>query len=128
MNLPKVIVEYPDGHNPKFAKVRFTEVKPDGHIHVCISDNDIDPPTLTEQKGYHTKHIPRGELGLFSKIKEEFLELEDGYEQNNPILVLCELSDIIGAIKYFAKNYNVTLGDLVKMSEATESAFLEGKR
>ena len=49
--------------------------------------------------GYHTKEIPKGELGQFSKIKEEFLEFEDAVNQGDLILQFCELSDMIGAIE-----------------------------
>jgi hypothetical protein len=78
--------------------------------------------------GYHTTKIPKGKLGEFSKIQEEFLELLDGYNQKNKILEICELADLIGSIKYYIKRYNLDLTDLIKMSEATESAFQSGER
>ena len=48
--------------------------------------------------GYHKKIIEKGILGEFSKVKEEFQELEDAYEQNNKVLIICELTDLVGAI------------------------------
>jgi hypothetical protein len=32
---------------------------------------------------YHLVEIPKGEIGEFSKIKEEFLEFEDAHNQKN---------------------------------------------
>lgn len=78
--------------------------------------------------GYHKRRIEKGELGHFSKIKEEFEELEDAYEQENSILQLCELSDLLGAIEEYLKNFNMELKDLKDFSDLTKSAFLEGKR
>lgn len=78
--------------------------------------------------GYHTREIQKGVLGEFSKIKEEFEELEDGVIQDVKPLIICELSDLIGAIEEYAKKYNLTLEDLIKFSNMTKSAFKEGKR
>lgn len=77
---------------------------------------------------YHKREITRGVLGEVSKIKEEFEELMDAYEQNSPVLEICELCDMIGAIEAYAKNFNLTLSDLIKMKEATTEAFKTGKR
>jgi len=78
--------------------------------------------------GYHTREIEKGVLGEFSKIKEEFEELEDGVNQDVKPLIICELSDLIGAIEEYAKKFNLTLEDLIKFSDMTKSAFKEGKR
>ena len=79
--------------------------------------------------GYHKRKIEKGELGEFSKIREEFEELEDAIEQENKILVLCELTDMIGAIEsYVSKNYNLQLSDLIKFSNSTKAAFKDGTR
>jgi phosphoribosyl-ATP pyrophosphohydrolase len=81
--------------------------------------------------GYHTKEIKKGVLGEFSKIEEEFEELKDAYGQNDNIMVLCECSDLIGAIKHFIENktkYSISLQDLIKFNEKTENAFKIGKR
>lgn len=77
---------------------------------------------------YHLKTIDKGVLGEFSKIEEEYLELEDAVEQQNNILILCELCDLIGAIEVYAAKYNLTLEDLIKMKNATKNAFLSGHR
>jgi len=78
--------------------------------------------------GYHLAKIPKGDFGEFSKIEEEFLELRDALDQNNPVMILCELSDLIGAIEAYAQQWNVSLYDLVRMKEATASAFADGSR
>ena len=64
--------------------------------------------------GYHLKHIPRGSLGDSSKIEEELHELQDAEEQGIKILMLCELSDLVGAIDaYLAKHFpEISLKDL----------------
>ena len=79
--------------------------------------------------GYHTHKIDKGVLGEFSKIEEEFEELKDAYQQNDPIMVLCECSDLIGAIKHYdKKKANISLEDLIKFNNKTEQAFKIGKR
>lgn len=79
--------------------------------------------------GYHTVQIDKGRLGCFSKIKEEFEELEDAVKQQDPVMILCECSDLIGAIKHYAKdNWNINLEDLIKFNNKTENAFKKGRR
>lgn len=79
--------------------------------------------------GYHNREIEKGVLGEFSKIKEEFEELEDAFEQSDKILQLCELTDLVGAIELYVENkFNLTLEDLKKFSDKTKSAFKENKR
>jgi phosphoribosyl-ATP pyrophosphohydrolase len=81
--------------------------------------------------GYHRNLIPKGVLGEFSKIEEEFCELKDAVEQNNKILVLCELADMVGAIEMFLQkqtNGSLNLKDVLTMKEATAAAFRQGER
>jgi len=78
--------------------------------------------------GYHKNKIEKGKLGEFSKIKEEFLETEDAFQQDNKIMLLLELSDMLGAIEDFLKKYNMDIEDLIKMKNATQSAFKDGTR
>lgn len=80
--------------------------------------------------GYHIRSIPRGEVGEVSKIIEEVLELEDAVEQGIRIMQLCELSDIILAIKRNLEKYHsgYTLDDLIQMADVTERAFSDGTR
>lgn len=79
--------------------------------------------------GYHKTKITKGILGEFSKINEEFEELTDANNQDNKVLIICELCDLIGAIEaYSTQNFNLSLDDLIKMKDATKSAFQDGKR
>jgi len=77
---------------------------------------------------YHVNKIPKGKLGEFSKIEEEFLELKDANEQNHNILQICELADLVGAIEEYAKKFNLTLDDVIKMKQSTKEAFENGDR
>lgn len=80
--------------------------------------------------GYHKRDIPRGEIGDVSKILEEVLELQDAIEQDVRIMQLCELSDIIQAIRLNLRKHHpgTTLDDLIKMADVTERAFADGTR
>lgn len=78
--------------------------------------------------GYHWKEIRKAEFGTVDKIREEYEELMDAYEQENPLMFLHEMSDMIGAMEAVALKYNVTLNDLIKMKEATQRAFKAGHR
>lgn len=78
--------------------------------------------------GYHKTKIKKGIYGEFSKIKEEYQELKDAYDQGDKILQLCELSDLIGAIEGYAKKWNISIQDIIDFSNKTQSAFREGKR
>jgi len=83
------------------------------------------------QAGYHLEEIPRGTYGEISKILEEAAELKDATEQANKLMVLIELSDLIGAIdgyldKYYGKS--MTIDNLITMAFATKRAFTSGYR
>lgn len=80
--------------------------------------------------GYHKANIKKGVLGESSKIQEELDELVDAEAQGAKIMALCELSDIIGAIRAYLekKHPDTTLDDLLCMSRLTESAFKDGHR
>lgn len=78
--------------------------------------------------GYHTNKIERGVFGEFSKIREEFLEAEDALQQDNKVMLLVELSDLIGAIEGYCAQHNISLDDLIIMKDATAKAFSDGTR
>jgi hypothetical protein len=79
--------------------------------------------------GYHKREIKKGVLGYFSKIREEFEELEDALEQDNPVMALVELSDMVGAIEaYTMKYHNIDIDQLLNMTRATQRAFKDGSR
>lgn len=80
--------------------------------------------------GYHLREIKRGVLGTSSKIREELEELEDAEEQGIKVMALVELADMIGAIDlYLEHNFaDITLQDLIRMSEVNQRAFKNGHR
>lgn len=80
--------------------------------------------------GYHELDIPQGEYGELSKVAEEFFEALDAEEQENPVMVLLELSDMVGAIDGYLERYHpsITLDDLIVMADATHDAFASGRR
>lgn len=78
--------------------------------------------------GYHKTKIQKGTYGEFSKIKEEFQELEDAVTQCDSILTICELTDMYGAIEEYIKQWNLEMDDLKEFSNKTKSAFKNGQR
>ena len=78
--------------------------------------------------GYHKIQIPKGTLGEFSKISEEYLELFDAVEQDNKILEICEMCDLVGAIEAYANKFNLTIEDIIRMKDANKRAFEDGTR
>jgi phosphoribosyl-ATP pyrophosphohydrolase len=81
--------------------------------------------------GYHKTKIKKGQVGKLSKIFEEVNELKDAKKQKSKIMVLHELSDILGAIDlYLKKDYKnkIKLKDLIKMNKITQRAFKNGYR
>ena len=40
----------------------------------------------------------------------------DAYNQNDPIMIICECSDIIGAIKHYVSKFNLTIDDLISFN------------
>lgn len=79
-------------------------------------------------RGYHLMNIPKGKLGEASKIFEEVEEFRDAIQQGNPIMQLVELSDLLGAIESYAKKFNMSINDLLTMSNVTKQAFRNGRR
>jgi hypothetical protein len=81
--------------------------------------------------GYHTNPIPKGVLGQFSKIKEEFNELEDAATQDIKLLILNELADLYGAMESYLERltrYSINMDDIKEMSNLTKKAFQDGYR
>lgn len=77
---------------------------------------------LSEKKKHHHFHkrdIPEGVFGDFSKIEEEFFEAKDAVEQDVKVMLLIELTDLLGAIRgYMDKNYpGIGFDGLVKMMQ-----------
>lgn len=83
-----------------------------------------------ETHGYHIRPIAQGVLGELSKIQEELSEALDAEEQDCQVMVLVELSDVVGAIELYLEKHhpNLKLEDLQKMSQITQRAFRSGRR
>lgn len=92
----------------------------------------INQPMNTQIKnpGYHLTAIPKGVLGESSKILEEVFEFIDAEKQGCRIMILIELSDMIGAVElYLKKNIpDIKISDLERMSAITQRAFMHGHR
>lgn len=75
--------------------------------------------------GYHTIFIEKGEYGEFSKVKEEFDELKDAFEnRKSNVLAICELSDLYGAMEAFAeKTLHISMSEVVKFAELTKEVY-----
>lgn len=86
--------------------------------------------TPNHKPGYHETEIERGEIGELSKIREELEEALDANEQGAELMVLLELSDLIGAIEAYLNRHHpsLTLRDLYKMARITKRAFTSGHR
>lgn len=66
---------------------------------------------------WHKSKIVKGELGELSKVQEELEEALDAEEQGQTLMLLFELSDIIGACGLVAAKHGMSLDDLVKFSK-----------
>jgi hypothetical protein len=64
--------------------------------------------------GYHLQTIKKGKLGTVSKIQEELDEAVDSLNQRVKIMLLVELSDLIGAVKLVAQNCGTTLEAILR--------------
>ena len=63
--------------------------------------------------GFHKRQIIKGCYGDLSKVREELEEAEDAQEQGQLLMLLLELSDIVGACEGVAKRHGHTLDDLL---------------
>lgn len=79
--------------------------------------------------GYHKNSITKGQVGDWTKIREEYEEFIDAVEDEDPILQLCEMADLIGAIAMYSRQrFGIGLEDVIKFSDKTAEAFQEGSR
>lgn len=80
--------------------------------------------------GYHKREIEKGTVGELSKIYEEVEELKDADDQNIELMVLLELSDLVGAVELYLNKHHgsISLEDLISMSRLTQKVFVEGFR
>ena len=66
---------------------------------------------------FHKAIIQKGIYGELSKIKEELDEAYDAESQNQDLMLLIELSDIIGAVEGVSKKYGSTLKQLIAFAK-----------
>jgi phosphoribosyl-ATP pyrophosphohydrolase len=66
---------------------------------------------------FHVDEIEKGVYGELSKIKEELQEAYDAEKQGVRLMLLIELSDIIGAVGGVAEKHGMSLDDLIKFAE-----------
>lgn len=80
--------------------------------------------------GYHINKIEKGTIGELSKIYEEVEEIKDAEQQGITIMLLVELSDMLGATQLYLEKHHPTISieDLLKMSDVTQRAFKSGGR
>lgn len=70
--------------------------------------------------------IPHGVSGEVSMVVQRTREIEDSQQQKNPILLLNDMANLVGAVKAFlkAKHPTLSITDLEKMYEATQAPHL----
>lgn len=72
--------------------------------------------------------IERGSYGEFSKVKEEFLELEEALNHgDNSIHVQIEIADLLGAVMGFAVKRGFDKYDLIQFMLMKERYFLDNE-
>ena len=74
---------------------------------------------------FHKKNITKGIYGELSKIQEELDEAFEAQEQNQELMLLIELSDIIGAVEGVSKKYGFTIEQLLQFSRLRSRVAIE---
>ena len=74
---------------------------------------------------FHKAIIQKGIYGQLSKIKEELDEAYDAESQNQDLMLLIELSDIIGAVEGVSNKYGFTLEQLMKFAKLRSKVAIE---
>lgn len=75
--------------------------------------------------GFHQKEIKKGIYGELSKIQEELDEAYDAEAQGQDLMLLIELSDMIGAIEGVAKKYGFTIDQLQQFAKLRTKVAIE---
>lgn len=66
---------------------------------------------------FHKTEITRGVYGELSKVQEELDEAVDAEAQGQDLMLLVELSDIVGAVAGVASKYGMSIEQLVTFSK-----------
>lgn len=77
---------------------------------------------------WHVREIKKGVFGELSKVQEELEEALDAQEQNQPVMLLFELTDIIGAVAGVAAKHGLSIDDLVAFSKLRTAVLLGDKK
>lgn len=83
------------------------------HGAACSMHNTPKKSEKNPEFDFHKHPIEKGELGQLSKIKEELQEAEDAEDQGQELMLLIELSDIVGAAAAVAKRLGSSLDQIV---------------
>lgn len=80
---------------------------------------------MTEYKKsyFHVMPVRQGTYGELSKIQEELDEALDAETRGQKLLLMIELSDIIGAVAGVAERHGYSLDDLIQFSELRRNVF-----
>ena len=80
---------------------------------------------MTEYKKsyFHVMPVRRGTYGELSKVQEELDEALDAETRGQKLLLMIELSDIIGAVAGVAERHGYSLDDLIQFSELRRNVF-----
>jgi hypothetical protein len=135
----KVVNEQVDPFRMLVKPVKSKPIKRSALNHKTIGGRYSSAPTVAPAvvpvapaptPGYHLATIAKGELGELSKIAEELAEAQDAEAQGVKLMVLVELSDLVGAVEHYLDKHapGTTLDDLVKMKDVTRRAFSSGRR
>jgi hypothetical protein len=77
---------------------------------------------------FHKREIKKGIYGELSKIQEELEEAYDSEDQGQDLMLLIELSDIVGACAGVANKYGMSLDQLAAFAKLrSEVAIAEQK-
>jgi hypothetical protein len=66
--------------------------------------------------GFHVSKIKKGVYGELSKIQEELDEAVDASLRGHDLMLIIELSDIIGAVEGVSLKYGFTVEQLLKFA------------
>lgn len=77
---------------------------------------------------FHKRKIKKGVYGELSKIEEELQEAYDAEEQGQDLMLLIELSDMVGAIEGVAKKYGITMKQLRDFSKLRSKVAVEEEK
>ena len=70
----------------------------------------------------------QGILGQFSKVEEEFFELQEAVDIGNRIHIAHELSDLYGAMKYYIEGLDFTMEEVIEHAACKSQYYIDQGR